>query len=138
MGHSHPANIAHHDQADLGARAADRVASFLGSWKFIAIQTALIVIWVACNAFFIQDLVHHKPFDPYPFILLNLAFSTQAAYAAPILQLASNRQSEHDRLRAEHDHQMINQHTEMLQEIRAVLTRSSTVSQDEAVPPSIP
>lgn len=99
MSHQHPANIEHHDRAGFGDRAADRVASIMGSWGFIGFQTLLVITWIAGNAFLLT-----RPFDPYPFILLNLAFSTQAAYAAPILQLASNRQSTHDRLRAEHDY----------------------------------
>jgi uncharacterized membrane protein len=99
MMHQHPANVARHDETSRGGRAADRVAAFMGSWRFIGIQTAIITVWITLNA---VALVHH--WDPYPFILLNLLFSTQAAYAAPILQLATNRQSEHDRVRAEHDY----------------------------------
>lgn len=71
-----------------GERAADRVAAAIGSWRFITIQTVVILAWIAINVAF---LVH--PFDRYPFVLLNLVFSTQAAYAAPILQLSGNRQT---------------------------------------------
>jgi uncharacterized membrane protein len=92
----HEVNRAMYDEAPLGARIADRVTGFLGSWRFIAIQTVLVVIWVAGN---IVLLFH---FDPYPFILLNLAFSTQAAYAAPLILLAGNRSSLRDRLTLEH------------------------------------
>ena len=99
MSHRHPANRARHDERTRGERAADWAAARLGSWMFIGGQTAVIVVWIALN---VAALVRH--WDPYPFILLNLAFSTQAAYAAPILQLAQNRQSEHDRARAEHDY----------------------------------
>lgn len=98
MAHRHPANIARHDDSTLGGRAADAVAGFMGSWRFIGIQTAVITVWIAANVVAVA-----LRWDPYPFILLNLLFSTQAAYAAPILQLATNRQSEHDRARAEHD-----------------------------------
>lgn len=98
MAHRHPANVARHDHTDFGGRAADAVAAFMGSWRFIGIQTAVIVVWITLNV-----LVLVLRWDAYPFILLNLLFSTQAAYAAPILQLATNRQSEHDRVRAEHD-----------------------------------
>lgn len=97
--HNHPANIAHLDNATFGERAADKVASFMGSWKFIGIQTIVIIIWILINV----AVVIYR-FDPYPFILLNLVFSTQAAYAAPILQLASNRSAERDRLKAEVDY----------------------------------
>lgn len=92
----HPVNQALFDKASLGARIADRVTGFLGSWRFIVIQTVLVMIWVAGNVY----LVFH--FDPYPFIFLNLAFSTQAAYAAPLILLASNRASIRDRMTLEH------------------------------------
>ncbi len=92
----HPVNQKLFDEAPLGARVADRVTGFLGSWRFIIIQTVLVMIWIAGNVY----LVFH--FDPYPFILLNLAFSTQAAYAAPLILLASNRASMRDRLTLEH------------------------------------
>jgi uncharacterized membrane protein len=92
----HPVNQALLDQAPLGARIADRVTGFLGSWRFIVIQSVLVLIWITGNII----LLFH--FDPYPFILLNLAFSTQAAYAAPLILLASNRASIRDRMTLEH------------------------------------
>jgi uncharacterized membrane protein len=72
------------------------VTNFMGSWTFIMIQTAIVAIWVAGNTW----LLFH--FDPYPFIFLNLAFSTQAAYAAPLILLASNRAAIRDRMTLEH------------------------------------
>lgn len=93
----HPVNIELHDEAPLGARVADRVTGFLGSWRFIIVQTVVVAIWIAGNAVLLS-----RPFDPYPFILLNLAFSTQAAYAAPLILLAGNRASRRDRLTLEH------------------------------------
>lgn len=92
----HPVNIAMETDAPLGARIADRVTGFLGSWRFLVIQTILVIIWITGNII----LLFH--FDPYPFILLNLAFSTQAAYAAPLILLAGNRASQRDRLTLEH------------------------------------
>jgi len=92
----HPVNREFSDQAPLGARIADDVTSFLGSWRFILIQTLIVLVWVVGN---IVLLFH---FDPYPFILLNLAFSTQAAYAAPLILLAGNRQALRDRMTLEH------------------------------------
>jgi uncharacterized membrane protein len=92
----HPVNRAMVDEAPRGARIADAVTGFMGSWNFIAIQTVIVVIWIAGNVM----LLFH--FDIYPFILLNLAFSTQAAYAAPLILLAGNRQSLRDRLTLEH------------------------------------
>jgi uncharacterized membrane protein len=95
----HPVNQQLDDDAPLGARIADRVTQFMGSWKFIVIQTVLVVIWLVLNIGFITGLI---PFDPFPFILLNLAFSTQAAYAAPLILLAGNRSSQRDRMTLEH------------------------------------
>ena len=92
----HPVNQMLLDQAPIGARVADKVTNFLGSWTFIIIQTVIVAIWVAGNIY----LLFH--FDPYPFIFLNLAFSTQAAYAAPLILLASNRASVRDRMTLEH------------------------------------
>ncbi|MEO5919206.1 MAG: DUF1003 domain-containing protein [Candidatus Limnocylindrales bacterium] len=94
--HRHAVNKALLDDAPLSARIADRVTSFMGSWTFIGIQTAIVALWVGGNIY----LVFH--FDPYPFIFLNLAFSTQAAYAAPLILLASNRSSIRDRMTLEH------------------------------------
>jgi uncharacterized membrane protein len=94
---SHPVNVAMIDRAPLGARVADRVTGFLGSWRFLIIQTAIVSAWLAGNAWLLS-----RPFDPYPFILLNLAFSTQAAYAAPLILLAGNRAALRDRLTLEH------------------------------------
>jgi Predicted membrane protein len=84
------------DEAPVGARIADAVTSFMGSWRFIILQTLIVVVWVIGNIY----LLFH--FDAYPFIFLNLAFSTQAAYAAPLILLASNRSSQRDRLTLEH------------------------------------
>jgi uncharacterized membrane protein len=92
----HPVNRAMTDEAPLGARIADAVTTFMGSWKFIVIQTVIVVIWISGNIWLAFN------FDPFPFILLNLAFSTQAAYAAPLILLAGNRQSLRDRLTLEH------------------------------------
>lgn len=86
------------DQLTLGERAANRVASAFGSWRFIWIQTLLVVTWMTAN---VTALLYH--WDPYPFILLNLLFSTQAAYAAPLILLSQNRQSDRDRQRSEQD-----------------------------------
>jgi uncharacterized membrane protein len=92
----HPVNLALRDEAPLGARVADRVTAFLGSWSFILIQSLVVLVWIVGNVM----LLFH--FDPYPFILLNLAFSTQAAYAAPLILLAGNRAALRDRMTLEH------------------------------------
>ncbi len=92
----HPVNAELYNAPPMGARIADIVTTFLGSWTFIAIQTVIVIIWIVGNVY----LIFH--FDPYPFILLNLAFSTQAAYAAPLILLAGNRAAKMDRLTLEH------------------------------------
>jgi uncharacterized membrane protein len=94
--HKHPVNQKMLDDAPLGARIADRVTGFMGSWSFIIVQTVIVVVWIAGNV----ALLFH--FDIYPFILLNLAFSTQAAYAAPLILLAGNRAAIRDRMTLEH------------------------------------
>jgi uncharacterized membrane protein len=93
----HPVNKALVDDAPMGARIADAVTGFMGSWRFLILQTMLVAAWLGGNIYLLS-----KPFDPYPFILLNLAFSTQAAYAAPLILLAGNRSAQRDRLTLEH------------------------------------
>jgi len=83
----------------LGGRIADIVAKGMGSWKFIIIQTIIVIVWMALN---LVGFFYH--WDVYPFILLNLLFSTQAAYAAPIIMMSQNRQNERDRMHAEEDY----------------------------------
>ena len=90
-------NVKLFDEAPVGARIADRVTGYLGSWRFIIIQSVIVALWLVGNLYLLS-----KPFDPYPFILLNLAFSTQAAYAAPLILLAGNRASLRDRMTLEH------------------------------------
>jgi uncharacterized membrane protein len=92
----HPVNRELVDEAPLGARIADAVTGFLGSWKFIVIQSVIVATWIVGNIILLFN------FDPAPFILLNLAFSTQAAYAAPLILLAGNRQALRDRMTLEH------------------------------------
>jgi uncharacterized membrane protein len=82
----------HQESRGFGQRLADSVAKGMGSWRFIIIQTALVGLWMILN---IIAYIDH--WDPYPYILLNLLFSTQAAYAAPIIMMAQNRQNERDR-----------------------------------------
>jgi uncharacterized membrane protein len=84
-------------------RIADKVAAVVGSWPFIIIQSILLVIWIAMNVYLAVHQSSLKAFDPYPFILLNLALSFQAAYTGPIVMMSQNRQSEKDRLMAQND-----------------------------------
>lgn len=84
-----------------GQRATDRVASIVGSWRFIIIQTMLLILWVIVN---ISGWI--LAWDPYPFILMNLVLSTQAAFTAPIIMMSQNRQATIDRIEAHNDYQI--------------------------------
>jgi uncharacterized membrane protein len=88
-------------QLTMGQRIADTVASNMGSWRFIIIQSTILFLWVLAN---VTAWVFH--WDPYPFILLNLALSFQAAYAAPFIMMSQNRQQDIDRLAAENDYKI--------------------------------
>ncbi|SEO75840.1 DUF1003 domain-containing protein [Trujillonella endophytica] len=83
---------------DAVGRFAEGIARFLGTGRFLAVQTLIVIIWIVLNVAAVR-----LRWDPYPFILLNLAFSTQAAYAAPLILLAQNRQADRDRVQAEED-----------------------------------
>jgi uncharacterized membrane protein len=96
--HKHPVNQLFHDEATLGERVADKAASGIGSWWFLGIQSVFIAIWIVVNTI---EFFTHK-WDVYPFILLNLAFTIQAAFTGPVLLLSGNRQAQKDRLRLEH------------------------------------
>jgi len=87
-----------------GQRAADAVATFGGSWTFIAIFTAILIAWVGLNSFILVR--YDEVFDPYPYILLNLFLSMVAAIQAPIILMSQNRQAEKDRFNAEHDYEV--------------------------------
>ncbi|MDD4971235.1 MAG: DUF1003 domain-containing protein [Paludibacter sp.] len=89
----------HVETLGFGGKIADAVAKGMGSWRFIIIQTVLVILWMALN---LVGFFYH--WDVYPFILLNLLFSTQAAYAAPIIMMSQNRQNDRDRLHAEEDY----------------------------------
>jgi uncharacterized membrane protein len=120
--HSHPPirNVNELEGADksLGARAADGFANAVGSWNFIIIQSIILVFWITLN---VTAWMEH--WDPYPFILLNLALSFQAAYAAPIIMMSQNRQAVKDRLMAEQDY-FVN--TKAEEELKAVMHHLET------------
>ncbi len=82
---------------------AERLARFFGTPRYLIMQTAIVIVWIAFNAIEAVSYGRHAAFDPYPFILLNLAFSTQAAYAAPLILLAQNRQADRDKAEVERD-----------------------------------
>jgi uncharacterized membrane protein len=115
--HDHPPvlniNRRHDDSLTAGERIADRFAEIMGSWSFIIVQSLVFSLWIAVNA-----IAFIRHWDPYPFILLNLVLSFQAAYAAPIIMMSQNRQADKDRLMAEHDYQ-INMKAE--QEVKSIM-----------------
>ncbi len=115
--HSHPPvqnlNEIIEAQLTFGQRASDWVTQNIGSWTFIIVQSMILTVWVLLN---ITAYLRH--WDPYPFILMNLVLSLQAAYTAPIIMMSQNRQSIRDRLDAHNDYE-VNQKAE--QEVRAIL-----------------
>jgi uncharacterized membrane protein len=123
----HPVNAELFNEPPLGARVADAATAFIGSWKFIVLQTVIVVIWIVGNVYLWFN------FDPYPFILLNLAFSTQAAYAAPLILLAGNRAARRDRLTLEHAAEKTDveerQNDELLSGTRELLAHAERLEQ---------
>lgn len=105
--HHAPVNIRHvGDRRTRGERLADGVAASVGSWPFIIAQSVLLVAWIVANGLLIRDWLGGRPFDPYPFILLNLVLSFQAAYTGPVVMMSQNRQAAKDRDEAEHDYEV--------------------------------
>ena len=113
----------HEENCTYGQRVADKVANGMGSWTFIITQTVFVVLWMALN---ILGIMHH--WDVYPFILLNLLFSTQAAYAAPIIMMSQNRQNERDRCQAMKDYQT---NMDAKQEIEALQVKLNSIEVDK-------
>ncbi len=116
-------NDLYNEKLSMGQRAADRVAQIVGSWKFIIIQTLILAVWAMLN---VTAWVYH--WDPYPFILMNLFLSLQAAYTAPALMMSQNRLSEKDRIDAHNDYQL---NIKAEHEVRTILEHLE--AQDEAL-----
>ena len=93
------------EKLTFGQRVADKVASFGGSWPFIGIFALFLILWIGINVAMLISF-QKKPFDPYPFILLNLFLSMLAAIQAPVIMMSQNRHSAQDRLAAEHDYEV--------------------------------
>ncbi len=113
----------HSSKRTFGQRIADGISAGMGSWSFIIIQTLIVLVWMACN---LIGFIRH--WDPYPFILLNLLFSTQAAYAAPIIMMSQKRQNDRDRLQAMDDYQT---NIEAKQEIEELQRRLNRIEVDK-------
>lgn len=108
----------HREEYTVGQRVADATARVLGSWPFIIVQTSFVAAWVALNL-----VAWSQHWDPYPFILLNLMFSVQAAYAGPVLMMSQNRQAERDRYQAQADYETNVKGETEIEEIQAYLVR---------------
>ena len=108
----------HLETLTIGQHIADKAANTIGSWPFIVTQTTLIIIWITIN---LIALIRH--WDPYPFVLLNLLFSVQAAYAAPIIMMSQNRQNERDRHQATEDYETNVRAKEEIEEVQRILSR---------------
>jgi uncharacterized membrane protein len=121
--HQHPVNVLHHDEATFGEMLADKIAAGIGSWTFLIIQTCAVLLWLTLN---IVGFMSH--WDPFPFILLNLLFSVQAAYTGPVLLLAGNRQSQKDRLTLEHAAYEADKADEQNVEILKAIERNTEVT----------
>ncbi|MES2278887.1 MAG: DUF1003 domain-containing protein [Bacteroidota bacterium] len=123
MQHPKDWHTAHKDSLDFGQKLSDSVANGMGSWRFIIWQTIIVIFWMTANVVgFVMK------WDVYPFILLNLVFSTQAAYAAPIIMMAQNRQNERDRAHAEADFRC---NVEAKKEIEELLTKLNSIETDK-------
>jgi uncharacterized membrane protein len=105
------------DDRTRGERIADGVAANVGSWPFIITQTILLGLWILANGVLIRDWLGGKPFDPYPFILLNLVLSFQAAYTGPVVMMSQNRTAAKDRDEAEHDYEVNREALDRLQRL---------------------
>jgi uncharacterized membrane protein len=112
----------------FGQRLADTVATGMGSWRFIIIQTLIVAAWMVLNIIAYMD-----HWDPYPYILLNLLFSTQAAYAAPIIMMAQNRQSQRDRAQADDDYRTNCEAKEEIEELQKRLNAIETEKLDKII-----
>ena len=116
----------HTETLTPGQRIADAVANGMGSWSFIIGQSIFVVIWMTLN---VVGFIRH--WDVYPFILLNLIFSTQAAYAAPIIMMAQNRQSERDRIQAQADYDTNLEAKKEIEALQLQLNKIETEKLDE-------
>jgi uncharacterized membrane protein len=113
------------EKLTTGQRIADQLAAVMGSWPFIIVQSIILAFWIALN---VVAYVNH--WDPYPFILLNLALSFQAAYAAPIIMMSQNRQAAKDRLMAEQDYEINLKAEDELKSIMSHLEQQDEVMLD--------
>ncbi len=107
----------------LGQRAADSLTKWAGSWTFIILFLGFLGLWIVFNIYIVVRWNLGKPFDPFPFILLNLALSCLAAIQAPVILMSQNREAQKDRLRAQYDYAVDRKAEREIQEIKKQLNR---------------
>lgn len=117
-------HITHH--TTIGERWADKVAEFGGSWTFIVLFTLMLIIWISLNSWALL----FQPFDPYPYIFLNLILSCIAALQAPIIMMSQNRQETKDRMRAEKDYHINLRAEHEIQQLHHCIEKLSATQQD--------
>ena len=116
------------DERTFGQRVADTVANSMGSWAFIIIQSVIVALWIICNL-----IAWQFQWDVYPFILLNLVFSTQAAYAAPIIMMSQNRSAERDRHHADADYKTNLEAKKEIEELMVALNKIDVDKLDKII-----
>ena len=115
----------HAKRRTTGDRVADRVAAFIGSWKFIIGQTAIMVVWIVVNTLAVFGVIR---FDEYPFVFLNLFMSAEAAFATPLILMSQNHSAERDRDHAQHDYEV---NVEAKAEIEELMTTLARIENDK-------
>lgn len=110
-------------KATFGQRASDNLTKWAGSWTFIITFLIIIAIWISLNGYYLVKFYSLEPFDPFPFILLNLALSLLAAIQAPIILMTQNREAQKDRMRAEYDYKVNRKAEREILEIKKQLDR---------------
>jgi len=132
------------DRITTGQKVADGIARVVGSWPFIIIQSVILVSWIITNVFlayqFVTNRIYFNAWDPYPFILLNLVLSFQAAYTGPIVLMSQNRQAAKDRLTAEIDYKVNNKAEEEIRVLMEHLDKQDEhlIKQDEIITKLVP
>jgi uncharacterized membrane protein len=111
----------------IGQKAADSLTKWAGSWSFIILFFVFIGIWVSTNGYFVLKYLQEGIFDPYPFILLNLALSCLAAIQAPIILMSQNRENQRDRLMGQYDYAVNRKAEKEIQEVKTQLNRIEKV-----------
>jgi uncharacterized membrane protein len=104
-------------------KAADLISKIIGSWKFILTLGVFLIFWMILNGYYLSKILRGEPFDPYPFILLNLVLSCIATFQAPIILMSQNRTSQKDRIKAEYDHIVDRKAEREIQDLKKQLDR---------------